>query len=328
NGPRVMVAGTRDTMTRLGTARTIRLGSAELARPLIATLDLTPVQARIGYDVRGTIGYELFDKYVVTIDYAARTLTLFDPAAFVYSGTGVVLPMTLDHRIPVVDALVTTRTKGVLAARLHLDLGSSTYALRLSTPFVTAHDLERDTVTVTGPVGAGVGGMVIGSLLRLPRLTLGALVIERPSTALSRNVSGVLGAAAAVDGTVGAPVFRRATLILDYAHSRAIIEPHGRFDLPDSADASGLSLAMDPQPPHTLRVAFVIAGSAGEAAGVREGDEVLAIDGEAAAATAPPVALTIMRAKELLRAAGDTRHLTLRRGTDSLNVQLSLRPIY
>jgi hypothetical protein len=321
NGPRVPVAGTRDTTTQLGTARTLRVGAAELTRPLIAALDLTPVQARLGYDVQGTLGYELFAQYVVAIDYDARTLTLSDPAAFEYSGNGIVLPMTLDHRIPVVDALITTRTKGVLNARLHLDLGSSTYALRLASRFVTEHDLEHDTATATGPVGAGVGGMVIGSLLRLPRLALGGLVIERPSTALSHNVGGVLGAAAAVDGTVGAPVFRRSRLILDYAHSRAIIEPRGRFDLPDPADASGLSLIMDPPPARVLRVAYVIPESAGAVAGVRVGDELVRID------DSPVASLTIVQAKALFQASGLTRKLTLHRGEETLTVSLALRSV-
>lgn len=322
NGPRALVAGTTERTMQLGTARSIRVGSAVLTRPLTAAVDFGPVQSRIGYDVRGSIGFELFAKYVVAVDYAARTLTLYDPATFVYSGSGVVLPLTLAHRVPVVDGSILTRRKGTLKARLHLDLGSSTYALRLATRFVTEHDLERDTVTVAGPFGAGVGGVTIGSLLRFPRLTLGDLVIERPSTALSHEVGGALSAAASADGAVGAPVFRRTRLIVDYAHSRAIIEPHGRFDVPDSVDASGLSLTMEPEPTRALLVSYVVAGSAGAEAGIHVGDELLRIDDQSVAS------LTIAHAKDLLRAAGTTRHLTLRRGNEAWGASVSLRAVF
>ena len=47
---------------------------------------------------------------------------------------------------------------------------------------------------------------------------------------------------AAADGTIGVPVMRRSRLIVDYPHSRAILEPQKTFSLPDSIDASGLTL--------------------------------------------------------------------------------------
>ncbi len=322
SGPHGFAPGMHNGIIQVGTARTIRVGTAELSRPLVAVVDFGPVQSRIGYDVRGTIGFELFEQYVVIVDYAARTLTLQDPATFVYSGSGVVLPLTLEHRLPVVDASIVTRTQGTLHARLHLDLGSSTYALRLAARFVTEHDLEHDTSTITGPLGVGVGGVVMGRLLRFPRVMLGNLVIERPSAALSTASGGMLGPTASANGTVGASVFRRTRLIVDYAHARAIIEPRGRFDVPDSVDASGLSLMMEPAPTGALRVSYVVAGSAGAEAGVAVGDELRRIDNR------PVASLTIAQVRDLLRTAGTTRNLVLRRNNTTVRTSVALRALF
>jgi S1-C subfamily serine protease len=68
-------------------------------------------------------------------------------------------------------------------------------------------------------------------------------------------------------------------------------------------------------------VAYVIKGSAGDAAGIQPGDQLLSIDGANVGSPNP------QSARDLLRAAGKTRQLVLRRGTDTLRVSLHLTMI-
>jgi hypothetical protein len=316
------VLGARSMSTRFGTARSIRVGTMELTNVSVAaTSAISDVQARVGHDVHGSIGWDLFRRYVAVIDYEARTATFHEPNEFSYTGTGVVLPVSTTNRVPVVRADLVTRTHGTIAANLVLDLGSASYALRLSTPFIAAHEIDRDTVTVAGPFGAGVGGVTEGRLLRLPQLRLGTLVIARPSTALSQAADGAFGNDAHNDGTIGVPVFRRTRMIVDLPHGRVILEPRGRLDVPDSVDESGVSLVTESSPPNALRVAYVVSGSAAARAGVQVGDEVLSIDGHSTASMLP------YEATALLRPAGAVRRLALRRGTSTITVSLQLAPI-
>ena len=133
------------------------------------------MRSRLGYDVHGSLGYEMFDRYVVDIDYPARTITLREPKDFVYEGGGTVLPITLTGRVPATNASIVTRTKGTIDARLEIDLGLANYAVRLASGIVKAHDLDHDTVGVTGVFGVGVGGVIEGQLLRMSQLRLGNL---------------------------------------------------------------------------------------------------------------------------------------------------------
>jgi PDZ domain/Aspartyl protease len=321
NGAEAHVRGSSDMTLQLRTAHSVRLGLAPLVDVLVVATDISDVQARVGYDVRGTIGFELFDNYVVAVDYAARTITLYDPTTFHYRGAGTIVPFTIEHRLPVVKATIVTRKSGPVDARLHIDLGSGNYAIRLSKRFLAVHDISRDTTTITAPFGAGVGGATLGDLLRLPQLTLGSLIIVRPSTALARESAGAFGADAETDGTIGATVFKHTRLVIDYSRSQAIVEPRGRLDLPDSVDASGLSLTVEDGPARATRVIYVIDGSAGGNAGVRAGDELVQIDGR------PVAALPRDVVRGLLRAAGETRHLTLHRGADTVDVTLRLKMI-
>lgn len=223
----------RTGAVRIGSADSVRIGAAMLSHVRVAGVDLNDVRAKVGRDVQGALGFELFERYVVAIDFPLKTITLYEPAEFHYEGHGVIVPITIEQNLPVVQASIVTRTRGILPAHLHLDLGSSSYALRLSSGFVARHDIAHDTSTVTGVFGTGVGGTMDGQILRLPQLRIGKLEINRPSTALSSAKEGAFGMNATTDGTIGVPVFRGSKLILDYSHSRAVIEPGKNFGAPD-----------------------------------------------------------------------------------------------
>jgi Aspartyl protease/PDZ domain len=307
---------------RLGTVRSVHVGSAPLSNVGVVVVDIRTLQTRVGRDVHGTIGYDLFDQYVVTIDYEACTITLVEPGAFTYAGSGTVVPVGLEHHTPVVAASLVTRTRGVIPVRLDLDLGSSAYAVRLSLRTVAAYGLLHDTVTAHGPFGGGAGAATEGELLRMPSLRIGPLVINRPSTALAQEMEGPFGATAINDGTIGEPVLRRTRLIIDYSRSRVIMEQRGRFDLPDTVDGSGLSLASADSAGTAWRVLGVVAGSAGARAGVHPGDQVIGIDG------VPAATLPYGRIRELLRADGVTRRLAVRREGATLDVPIALTMIF
>jgi hypothetical protein len=156
----------------------------------------------------------------------------------------------------------------------------------------------------------------------MPALEIGALTISRPSTALSLQMDGPFGASAATDGTLGEPILRRTRLTIDYSRSRVILEQRGRFDVPDTVDGSGLTLAAADSGGTAWRVLTVMAGSAGASAGVRTGDEVIGIDGQ------PAAALPFGRIRELLRADGVTRRLEVRRSGATLDLPIALKEVF
>ena len=67
------------TRIAMGTTDSLSVGGAAVYDALTAIVDMTPVQRHVGYDVRGTIGYDFFQRYVITVDYAAQRLTIAEP---------------------------------------------------------------------------------------------------------------------------------------------------------------------------------------------------------------------------------------------------------
>src|ERR1700683_2775117 len=61
-----------------------------------STADLQPLEASVGAKVDGILGYEIFSRFVITVDYKGRRLTLTLPEAFhAPGGSAQMLPLEL-----------------------------------------------------------------------------------------------------------------------------------------------------------------------------------------------------------------------------------------
>jgi membrane-associated protease RseP (regulator of RpoE activity) len=223
-------------------------------------------------------------------------MTLIKPSAFEPPADAVGVPFKFNEHLPMVEASV----DGV-SGEFDLDTGART-GLTVMGPFAEAnHLVERYHATRSVIGGYGVGGPSRELLARAGELKIGSIVIKRPVTMIAGGKTGA-GAAAHTAGNIGGDLWRRFTLTLDYGHQTIYLQPNGSFDTPDLYDRSGLWLMREPD--HSISIAEVVPGSGGEAAGLKTGDRIVAIDGGKAA----DIALTDLRDK--LKAAPGTK-LTL-----------------
>jgi predicted aspartyl protease len=259
----------------LAHGREVRLGSAVLENPVFYVIDLGTLPAAEGTEIDGLVGFEMFRRFRVTIDYAAKTLTLADPARFKPPEGAHVVPFDLADRIPIV-----TGTLDGLPVRITVDTGSRS-SLTLHGPFVKQHGLvERYGAASETVVGWGVGGPSRGRPARLGTLTLGDVAVKGIAGDL---FTGTKGSFANPDhsGNLGGGVLRRFTVAFDYDAKKMYLAPNQDFGRPDAYDRSGLFLFED-EDGKALRVMAVAAGSAGERAGLAADDRIEGVDGEPA----------------------------------------------
>jgi aspartyl protease len=316
----VEAVGADRVQVPLATIGRLGIAGVELAGITVALLPFGPVVEAAGRVIHGTLGYDLFGRYAVEIDYAGRKLRLWEPERFSPTG-GVPLPIELVYRVPVLRAALRAPGGAPVEARLILDLGSSSLGVRLSARFARAHAAELAGVGgYETPIGTGVGGMLLGRVGRLEEIGLGPIGVRGPTVGIALEDKGAL-ALPQFDGTVGAPVLERLKPIVDYARSRVIVEPGAGPAAPFAADASGLLLD-SPAPDFSVaRVRFVARESAGTEAGIEPGDEIVTVDGAGAGE------LGLSRVRELLRDAGAERRLALRCGAEAREVRLRLRAL-
>jgi len=250
----------------------VQIGDATVERQLFAVFDLARLEPAEGAPIPGLVGYEIFKRFVVRIDYGRRLLTLTLPAAFQAPGAAAAVPFRFKGHTPQVDGSV----DGVPGA-FDIDTGSRA-SLDLLGPFVEKNGLvARYGATLEGVTGWGVGGPTRSLLARSRSLKLGAVEVQDVVTMLSLQKKGAFSDAY-VAGNVGAGVLRRFTVTFDYEHQRLFLEPLAADPGRDSYDRSGLWLN---QGNGCFEVMDVIGGGPGSRAGIRVGDRILAVDGVA-----------------------------------------------
>jgi len=255
----------------LAHAQEVRLGAAVLAKPVFYIIDLGKLPQVEGYDSDGLVGYEMFRRFGVTIDYANHELVLAEPSKFAPPAGAHAVPFELADRIPIVQG-----TLDGVPARISVDTGSRA-SLTLHAPFAREHGLvAKYAATPEAVVGWGVGGPSRGRIARLGTLALGDLAID----GIAGDIyTGDKGAFASPDlgANLGGGVLKRFTVAFDYAARKMYLAPNADFGKADAFDRSGLWLLGTDD---ALEVADVAQDSAAARAGLRVGDRITAIGAE------------------------------------------------
>ena len=258
-------------LTRAGS---LHLGGVVFDQPLFYVIDFGRVLDVEGEDFDGVIGYELFQRFGVTIDYVQRELRLSRPDVFAPPAGAKAVPFTLAERIPIVQGRIDGRD-----VRIAVDTGSGA-AIDLHSPFVRNNALkERYAASFEQISGWGVGGPMRAWPVRLGALELGGFVLGDVAASLFTGDKGAF-ASPDVDANLGGRVLGRFTVAFDYAAKRMYLAPNANFGQPFRADRSGLALLRADK---ALSVYEVAKGSPAAKAGLAAGDRILSLAGEAVA---------------------------------------------
>jgi predicted aspartyl protease len=200
-------AGAGIAPTSYTTARSVRIGAAELRDQPFVVLDLGP-----SAPFEGIVGYEVFARFAARLDFARHTLELA-PSAAAFGTRGTAVPMVFDDRQPQVSGAIDG-----LPAQITIDTGSDE-AVDVNTPFVRAHRLELTyRVTPRGMLFYGVGGGVDGWRATARELRLGTVVVRDVRLALTDARAGV-EMDPSIAANVGDQVLHRFTMVFDYRNA-------------------------------------------------------------------------------------------------------------
>ncbi len=268
---RMAARGVGESQVDVGFARAgrLELGTLRMDAPLFYVMDLGDLPQVEGFPFDGLVGYEVFHRLGVQIDYARGVMTMTHPDRYRAPSNATALDFTLDGRIPVVQGEIDG-----LPARISIDTGSRA-SISLHSPFVREHGLiERFGACFETVTGWGVGGAARGWPVRLPSVRLGAAEV---TDVLADLVTSDKGAFANPDisGNIGSGLLRRFVVDFDYRARKMYLAPGPDHGYRDNYDRAGLWLMLDG---NAIRVAGITPGSAAERAGVKVDDRIVAID--------------------------------------------------
>jgi hypothetical protein len=310
--------GAGESSTKLGFAKDVvfSLPGVDLPAQNVAVVPLAGIEAAIGHKVGGIVGADLFKRYVVTIDYAGRIVTLEDPKTFAYSGKSEGIAIRLSGGRAFFKATVTPAGGAPIAAEFILDSGDDS-TLTFHTPFVEKHHLRAAGQKLVAHVSTGLSGESRNWRGRISSFACGGFVIDRPVATFSEARRGS-EADGSYDGVLGGEILRRFRVTVDYSRRQMILEPNSAFADPYEFDMSGAALAGHGPDFKTIAVERVSGGSAAADAGLMPGDTIEGVDDSSAET------LGLDRVRQMFRQDGSQHSLAVRRGTQLVNVTLTI----
>jgi hypothetical protein len=224
-------------------------------------------------DFGGLLGYELFKRFVVSLDFERKTLTLTLPSRFAYRGEGTIVPFKLSNTIP----LVRGEVDGIHGEFI-VDSGFPGSVI-LYQNFVAKNDLATklkpkfETIT-----GWGIGGPVRAGVTRVRIFKVGEVTASDSVVTLSLLKAGTLGDPH-LAGAIGSEMLKRFNVTFDYSRREMIFVRNVNYGKPEVFDRSGMYLNKGPG---WFDVVDVVASGPADEAGIRIGDRILSIDGKGA----------------------------------------------
>ena len=167
----------------------------------------------------GILGSGFFRRYVIAIDPSEQKLTLHEPAAFHYVGSGELIPLTFRSSTPIVEATVIVSNGSPVQAHFEIDTGCNG-GLCLGRHFVEAHRLAVTSGASNGQ-RFGVGGGTRTQTGHLSELRLGGMVVKRPAADFFLDGSP---ADPPLAGHIGWELLQDFRVIFDYSRKQMILE--------------------------------------------------------------------------------------------------------
>ncbi len=271
---------------------TLTIGDLEVRDQIFYVLDIPSDSG----DPTMVVGWELMRRFAVRVDFGHNQLAFFDGPHFHYTGTGAMVPLITRKDSNGVD--VAAQADGIPGI-FTLDTGNQ-IGLFVNSGFVEKHHL----VTALGAHFRGYNGRGFGGpapeawFVRLHTLRIGDVEIDNPVVRLQTQPDGPNANA----GNIGQSILNRFTLIVDCMHGVMYLEKNADSAKPEVFNRAGLILDTVGG---SERVMTVLPGSPGEAAGLKPGDKIAAINGQPPSDDSNDPIFT--------RPVGTVLHITIRR---------------
>lgn len=190
-----------------------RIASVSFQCDHVLSVDLSNQPSIIGRRVDGILGSDFIAQFVIEVDYDRRLVWLHDPERFRYHGKGEVLPLTLERRLPYVEAQIAVPGQLPSRRKLLVDSGSQ--------------DAVDDDLLLksTGSLRKVTGGVGLG---RTYEVSLGLLSVFQLGRFTFKDVPSVAPGVA----LIGSEILRRFRTYYDYKRQRMILEPNRHLNDP------------------------------------------------------------------------------------------------
>ncbi len=223
-----------------------------------------------GERIDGIIGFSILNRYIMKLDYDSMKLTFCTKGTIRYPRGGYLLKPNINQ---LVAQQLRVKDDKTVNSRFLYDMGAGVCML-LTQDFIADSMLLDKKGKRWIKEGEGLGGKIDMELTVIKEVKLGPYRFRNVPVYIFDDVNNVTSYPY-MGGLIGNDILRRFNVILNYARSDIHLTPNSHFPEPFDYSYSGVEL-------YYLQGLIIIGdvakGSPAEAAGVKEGDEVIAVN--------------------------------------------------
>ena len=232
----------------------------------------------VGQPIHGILGGNFFRNTVVRIDYNKRRRTFYNHETFEIQGRKFQsASITIRNNKPYIDLPCVLLDRTELKLTLLIDTGAG---LPLMLHNNTHPGLKLPENTILGQLGLGLGGYVLGYIGRIQSLQLIDTKFDYVITSFQDlSIISMEDYKRYRNGLIGNQMLSRFEVIIDYIDENLYLNPKSRIRRKFKMDLSGLVVFAHGPGLDQFIVQDIIEGSPAEEAGLREGDNILRLQG-------------------------------------------------
>ncbi len=241
--------------------------------------DILKLSEFVGKPIHGIIGYDIFNRFAVTLDFSTNEIILENPEHYKYKPSkGERFPISIEENKPYLSTIELINDKQNLPLKVVLDTGAG-HAISLDANRING--IPMPDKVVKAQLGRGLSGIINGNLGRISKLKVGKfemsnLVASFPDSA-SYKIRGL--EMSERQGNIGCEFLRRFKVTFNYRDQYVVLKPiNRRMKEPFEHNMSGIELMAKGDDYHEYTIDRVIENSPADDAGLLQGDKVVFIN--------------------------------------------------
>jgi hypothetical protein len=175
------------------------------------TADLASLEQTLKTRVDGILGYDFFRRFVITIDFVTRQITITRPMAFHPNSKAEEIPLNIHDKWPFFKGKLVLAGPVNVEDSFYIDSGSSD---------AVDHPIAKTMQSrVASQSGIGLGTPIEGAVAKAESFQIGTFIIKDPVVSCCASTD-------AQSRTIGTEILRRFTVTFDYPSSRIFLSPN------------------------------------------------------------------------------------------------------
>lgn len=245
---------------------------------LVLNEDYLELRNYLGTEVHGILGYELFSRFIVTINYDSKLLTLTTPEHFKPKRSYQAIPITVEDTKPYLHAKVSYEDGSFIPVKMLIDTGASHGILIEPDSHEGLYVPEKH---VDSELGRGIGGKLEGKIARINYFHIGKYCWKQPIATFPTTNSfldSLKYGNVYRNGSIGGEILSRMKVILDFPGEKVYVKRGKSYNHDFDYNLSGLVVKAKGSRLHTYEIVDVRDKSVGKEAGFKPGDIILSIN--------------------------------------------------